>query len=151
MVENPLLQNLLQEELSLLEEIYNLSLKKTKSIMNDDLDSLEKIVLKEEALSKKLKISDAACSKQVQFFLEGQTNEALIPAGTRELIDKIKTTVRDLQLNNKLNTDLISDSLALIQFTINSLCSINENSAGLYEPSGKMTGQKQNYLVDYKG
>jgi hypothetical protein len=147
---NALQQSLLQE-LELIEELSRLSHLKTDALLNNDLDSLEAIGLKEEALSKKLRVKDDACSQQVQFFFKGQAEGAAIPVETRELADKIKITARELQLNNQLNLDLIRDSLTLVQFTLNSLLSVTENNAGLYEPSGRIVNQKQNHLLDYKG
>ena len=73
-----------KNELELLEELYRLSELKTDSITKDNLDSLEKIVLKEEALSKKLKISDDACAAQVQFFLKGQNSVIGEPFSCRD-------------------------------------------------------------------
>lgn len=151
MLDHDTLQQSLLQELQLIEELNRLSHLKTDALLNDDLDSLEAIGLKEEALSKKLRVNDDACSKQVQFFLKGQTNGAGIPDVTREMVDKIKFTARELQLNNELNFNLIHDSLALVQFTLNSLLSLSENNAGLYEPSGRIANQKQNHLLDYKG
>jgi hypothetical protein len=152
MPEPSTLQQSLLQELQLIEELNRLSHLKTDALLNDDLDSLEAIGLKEEVLSKKLEVKDDACSKQVQFFLKGKTGEAGIPEETREVVDKIKFTVRELQLNNELNMNLIHDSLTLVQFTLNSFLSLSENTnAGLYEPSGKIINRKQNHLLDYKG
>lgn len=151
MLEPNTLQQSLLQELQLIEELNRLSHLKTDALLNDDLDSLEAIGLKEEALSKKLKVNDDACSKQVQFFLKDKTDGAGIPGEARQVVDKIKFTVRELQLNNELNMNLIHDSLQLVQFTMNSLLSITENNAGLYEPSGKVAHQKQSHMLDYKG
>lgn len=152
MPEQNTLQQSLLRELQLIEELNRLSHLKTDALLNDDLDSLEAIGLKEEALSKKLEVKDDACSQQVQFFLKGKTDRTEIPDGIREMIDKIKFIARELKLNNELNLNLIRDSLTLVQFTLNSLISISENTnAGLYEPSGKIINRKQNHLLDYKG
>lgn len=148
---NPL-QQLLLQELQLIEELYRLSRLKTDALLNDDLKSLESIGLKEEALSKKLRVHDDACYKQVQFFLKGQTDGTDLPDEIREMVDKIKFMVRELKLSNELNMNLIQDSLAVVQFTMNSFLSFNENNnTGVYEPSGKVTQQKQSHMVDYKG
>jgi len=130
MLENSALYQSLVQELKLIEELTHLSHLKTDALLNDDLDSLEAIGLKEEALSKKLKVCDDACSQQVQFFLKGQTGQAPeFPEETRELIDAIKVRASEMQLNNRLNMDLIRDSLTVTQFTLNSLLSISENNA----------------------
>jgi hypothetical protein len=152
MVELNILQQSLLQELQLIEELNRLSHLKTDALLNDDLNSLEAIGLKEEALSKKLRVNDDACSKQVQFFLKGQTAEAGFPDAIKEVIDKIKFTVRELKLNNELNMNLIYDSLQLVQFTLNSLLSTADNNTGVYQPSGKVAAnQKQNHMLDYKG
>jgi hypothetical protein len=151
MNDNNSLQQSLLQELQLIEELDRLSHLKTDALFNDDLDSLEAIGLKEEALSKKLRVNDDACSQQVQFFLQGQTDGAGFPAEIRELVDKIKISARKLQMNNELNFNMIRDSLSLVQFTLNSILSVSENNAGLYEPSGRIANQKQNHLLDYKG
>jgi hypothetical protein len=151
MMGTDLLQQSLRQELKLIEELNQLSHLKTEVLLKDDLDSLEAIALKEEALSKKLKRFDDACSQQVQFFLKGQSDGSAIPAETRELVDKIKMTARELQMNNELNLDLIRDSLTLVQFTINSLLSLSENNPGLYQQSGKISNRKETHLLDYKG
>lgn len=151
MVDQDTLRQALLQELQLIEELYRLSQLKTDALLNDDLKSLEAIGLKEEALSKKLRVNDDACSKQVQFFLKGQAAEAGFPEEIGEIIDKIKFKARELKLSNELNINLIHDSLALVQFTMNSVLSISENNSGVYEPSGKVSHQKQSHILDYKG
>ena len=153
MLDQDTLQQLLLQELELIEELNRLSHLKTDALLNDDLKSLEAIGLKEEALSKKLRVNDDACSKQVQFFLQGQTDGAGFPEEIREIIDKIKFKVRELKLNNELNMNLIQDSLWLVQFTMNAILSMaDNNTAGVYQPSGKVShNQKQSHMLDYKG
>ncbi len=150
MLGNDELQVKLAEELTTLKELHQLSLAKKDAVINDDIDSLEKIVLKEEALSDKLKKIDDACSQQVQFFLSGKSSD--LPVEITELLGEIKEIALKLKINNRLNQELIQDSLAITQFTVNSLFSIQEMEAGVYGASGKKeSNQKKNVFLDYKG
>jgi flagellar biosynthesis/type III secretory pathway chaperone len=151
MAESNSLQQLLEQELKLLEELTNLSYQKTDALMKDDLVALEAIVLKEEALSQKLKKVDNACSPQVQFFLRGSSKEKPVSPELNEIFEKISVKVRELKLNNELNQDLIGDSLGLIEFTINSLLSSNAKDPNVYDSSGKVGGGHKNHMLDYKG
>lgn len=150
MLGNEELQVKLVEELAILKELYDLSLEKKDAVVKDDIESLERIVLKEEALTDKLKKIDDACSPQVQFFLSGNPSE--VPSALSGLLQEIKEVASKLKLNNRLNQELIQDSLALTQFTINTLFSGEEREAGLYGASGKKgSHQKKNVFLDYKG
>ena len=151
------LQELLYKELQLLEELNGLSLQKKEALLNDDLISLETIVLKEEALSKKLHVVDDACSPQVKFFLRvlksGSPNKLADPKEeeTLELVRKIRETAFRLQRNNEFNQTLISDALSLIQFKLNILVPSDKANAPVYGASGKMERRlKKTNLLDCK-
>ncbi len=150
MLGNDELRNKLVEELSILKELHKLSLAKKDAVVKDDIESLEKIVLVEEALSDKLKKIDDACSPQAQFFLSGKP--AALPVDIADVLREIKDVALKLKTNNQLNQELLQDSLAIAQFTVNSLFSLEEMEAGVYGSSGKKeTNQKKNVFLDYKG
>lgn len=150
MLSNNELQIKLVEELSILKELDKLSLEKKDAVLKDDIESLEKIVLKEGALSDKLKNIDDACSPQAQFFLNGKSAD--LPGDITALLREIKEVALSLKTNNRLNQELIQDSLAITQFTVNSLLSLEEMEAGVYGSSGKKeANQKKNVFLDYKG
>ncbi len=154
MAERLLLRDLLQEELAVLEEMCNLSVLKTEIIMKDDMVALEEIVFKEEALAKKLKVSDNACSAQVQNFLAAQNSGApeAFSAEITGLLDQMKNMAAQIKLNNDLNQHLIYNSLTLIQFSLNSLLTSMSSNAGCYGSSGKLeANQKNTILLDVKG
>jgi flagellar biosynthesis/type III secretory pathway chaperone len=146
------LQLLLEKEISILEELHSLSLMKTEALTKDDLNRLEEIILKEEALSNSFKAIDDACSPQVQFFLRSLSTGSGMPEKFAGLVNQIREIGAKLRLNNELNQDLIRDSLNLVQFSINSILSSSEGVAGLYGASGKVeTNRKKNHLLDFKG
>lgn len=150
MLGNNELQIKLVEELSLLKKLHELSLEKKDAVIKDDIESLEKIVLKEEALTEKLRKIENACSPQVQFFLSGKSAE--FPENIIDLLREIKAVASSLKINNRLNQEMLQDSLAITQFTINSLLSSEEMEAGVYGASGKKeSNQKKNVFLDYKG
>lgn len=149
MAEYQLFLKQLEEELAILEELNGLSLLKKDAVMNDDLDSLETIVLKEEALSKKLSVIDHACSPQVQFFLRDKNNQ---PPAVTDLLQKIRESVRKLKLNNELNQGLIQDALGITQLTLNLLLPETKGNSTLYGSGGQViSGRKKNQVLDYKG
>lgn len=146
------LQLLLEKEISILEQLHSLSLMKTEALTKDDLNLLEEIIFKEEALSKSFKAIDDACSPQVQFFLRGQSAGSRMPEKFAEMIQKVREIAVKLRLNNELNQDLIRDSLNLVQFSINSLLSSADGAPGLYGASGKVDpNRKKNHMLDFKG
>jgi hypothetical protein len=148
MQDNKILQQSLEKELALLEELNSLSLLKKDVLLKDDLEALEIIVLKEEALTIKLKTISDDCLPQVQFFLKGKKK---LPAELAELVTKIRKTGIKFRLNNELNQNLIHDSLTLIQFTLNSFRSMFDNGTpGIYGSSGRVD-QKKIHLLDAKG
>ncbi len=150
MLGNNELQIKLVEGLSILKELHQLSLEKKDAVLKDEIELLEKIVLKEEALTDKFKKIDDACSPQVQFFLSGKTTD--LPGAITDLLKEIKEVALKLKTNNRLNLELIQDSLAITQFTVNSLLSLEEMEAGVYGASGKIeSNQKKNVFLDYKG
>lgn len=142
------LQSLLEKEVTILTELHSLSLLKKDALLNDDLESLETIVLKEEALSGNLKILDNACAPQVKFFLKGQIEP---PEAIKGLMDDVRRLVKDVKTNNDFNQALIRDSLNIIQFTLNALLGTNEQSPGVYGSSGKPAqGVKNRSMLDCK-
>jgi flagellar biosynthesis/type III secretory pathway chaperone len=148
MQDNRILQQSLEKELALLEELNGLSLLKKDALLKDDLETLEAIVLKEEALSAKLKTISDECLPAVRFFFKAQKN---LPAELAEIIAKVRKCALQFQMNNELNQDLIQDSLAVVQFTINSFRSLLDGSVtGLYGSSGRVN-QKEIHLLDAKG
>ncbi len=151
MAEKISLEQLLENELAVLEELKGLSLQKKEALLNDDLDLLQTIVLREEALSNKLRKIDDACSPQVQFFLKGQKNGAPESAKQLELIRKVHKAAREIQINNDLNQGLLKDNLGIVQFMINSLLPVDDDTP-VYGSSGKVRKQKKETMVlDYKG
>lgn len=150
MLGNNEIQIKLVEELSILKELHELSLEKKDAVLKDEIESLEKIVLKEEALTDKFKKIDDACSPQVQFFLSGKSTD--LAGDIADLLQEIKEIAIKLKINNRLNQELIQDSLAINQFTVNSLLSLEGTEAGVYGASGKKeSNQKKNVFLDYKG
>lgn len=156
MLQNQELQELLYKELELLEELNGLSLLKKEAVLKDDLVSLETIVLKEEALSKKLRKIDDACSLQVKFFLgvlKNSTNKLTDPAekATLEIVRKISEKAFQLQRNNEFNQALISDALSLIQFQLNIYSPPDKVNTPVYGSSGKMAKYvKKTNILDCK-
>ena len=149
MAEHQLFLRQLEEELAILEELNGLSLLKKDAIMNDDLNSLETIVLKEEALSKKLSVIDHACSPQVQFFLRDKKNGS---EAVTNLLQKVRESVRKLRLNNELNQGLIEDALGITQLTLNMLLPETKDDPAVYGSGGKViSDRKKNQVLDYKG
>ena len=146
---NEQLEKLLRQEIELLEEIKRLTLQKKDALLHDDLQGMEKIVLKEEAASKKLHAIENACSPQVRFFLSGKS-AVDIPSELSGYISQIKQLVLEIKLNNEFNQTLIQDSLSLIRFTINTVISA-DGEHGLYSSSGKVNGMSKNNILDYKG
>lgn len=146
------LQQMLENEFSILEELNGLSVRKQDALLKNDLDSLEHIVLKEEALSGNLSNIEAACSKQVQFFLmgkdEGGRNTDL-DAELKRLIHNVRNKAQELKRNNDLNQEMINDSLSVFRFMINAL--MPQESKSVYEASGKMQKHKKvRRTFDYK-
>lgn len=142
------LQSLLQKEVELLTELNSLSRLKKEALLNDDLASLETIVLKEEILSGNLKTVDNACSSQVQFFLKGQVEP---PPEIDALMTELRDLVREVKSNNDFNQALIRDSLSIIQFTLNALLGSDDTGRGVYSAKGKSTQPLQNKsLLDCK-
>lgn len=125
---------LLKKEVAILTELNSLSLLKKEALLHDDLDSLETIVLKEEALSGNLKTLDNACSPQVRFFLKGNL---VMPEEIAGLIAEIRRLAKEFKSNNDLNQALLKDSLSILQFTLNAFLGTNDNGPGVYSSSGK--------------
>ncbi|MGE5605492.1 MAG: flagellar export chaperone FlgN [Bacteroidota bacterium] len=149
MIEELALRQLLEQELSILEELNGLSWRKKEALLKDDFDSLEMIVLKEEALSKDLKITSDACLPQVRFFLKGQMSTEK-PAQISALIEKLRKTAWELKLNNDFNQDLTRDCLGLTQIMLNSFLPTDNISS--YGSSGKpLKNRKNSFVLDCKG
>lgn len=149
------LQSLLEKEVEILTELNSLSLLKKDALLTDDLDSLESIVLKEEALSGNLKTLDNACSPQVQFFLREKKqptqSSANFPAPLGDLFSTIRLLILQLKTTNDFNQALIKDSLYIIQFTLNSFLSLGNNtSPTVYGASGKQAQTPHLSLLDVK-
>lgn len=139
----------LKAEHAILEELNGLSLLKKDAIMNDDLNSLETIVLKEEALSKNLSVIDHACSPQVQFFLRDKNNRS---EKIGDLLKQIRQSARKLRLNNELNQGLIEDALGITQLTLNLLLPETKENLTVYGSGGKVIAdRKKTQVLDYKG
>jgi hypothetical protein len=158
MPENQSFQTLLQQEIDVLKELNTLSLMKKEALLKDDLDALQVIVLKEEALSAKLKEIDDACSPQVQFFLKERFSSGKNRADSGEitaLIEDLRKQALELKLNNEFNQALLKDALAIVEFTINALMPQTSAESGFYGASGKIDKDKQNskktLILDYKG
>lgn len=157
MQENQSLQALIQQEIDVVKELNSLSLLKKEALLKDDLDALQVIVLKEEALSPKLQKLDDACSPQVQFFIRGDS----VPNGSEEpsektaaLIEELRKNALQLKLNNELNQALIKDALAVVEFTVNALMPQIGLENGFYEASGKVKDKKSSkktLILDHKG
>lgn len=160
MPENQSLEVLLQQEINVIKELNSLSLLKKEALLKDDLDALQVIVLKEEALSAKLQKLDDACSPQVQFFLRGGSSSNLKDEGklgekARALIEELRKNALQLKLNNEFNQNLIKDALAVVEFTLNALMPQVSGENGFYESTGKVAKDKKNskktLILDYKG
>jgi flagellar biosynthesis/type III secretory pathway chaperone len=153
MQDNRILQQSLEKELALLEELTGLSLLKKDALLKDDMETLETIVLKEEALSARLKTINNVCLPQVQFFLRTQNDESVpnVLNSMQELVKEIRETAIKLQRHNELNQALIRDSLSVVQFTINALLPPETHKAKVYGASGKVlasTNRKKTYVFD---
>jgi flagellar biosynthesis/type III secretory pathway chaperone len=159
MSDNQSFQTLLQQEIDVLKELNTLSLLKKEALLKDDLDGLQVIVLKEEALSAQLKKIDDACFPQVQFFLRerfsGKSDTEKQPEELVALIEELRKQTQQLKLNNEFNQALIKDALAIVEFTMNALMPQTSAESGFYEASGKVNKDKQNskktLILDYKG
>ena len=156
MPENQSLEVLLKQEIDVIKELNSLSLLKKEALLKDDLDTLQVIVLKEEALSVKLQKLDDACSPQVQFFLKGGSSPDRKEKGkTEALIEELRKNALQLKLNNEFNQDLIKDALAVVEFTVNALMPQGGVENGFYEATGKVAKDKKNskktLILDYKG
>lgn len=117
--------------------------------MNDDLNSLETIVLKEEALSKKLSVIDHACSPQVQFFLRDKNSRS---EKIGDLLNQIRQSARKLKSNNELNQGLLEDALGITQLTLNLLLPETKENLTVYGSEGKVIAdRKKTQVLDYKG
>lgn len=160
MPENQSFQTLLQQEIDVLKELNTLSLLKKEALLKDDLDALQVIVLKEEALSAQFKKLDDACSPQVQFFLRERSSK--VKTGTEKqpkeittLIEELRKHTLQLKLNNEFNQALLKDALAIVEFTINALMPQTSAESGFYGSSGKVNKDKKNskktLILDYKG
>lgn len=160
MPESQSLPELLQQEIDVIKELNSLSLLKKEALLKDDLDELQVIVLKEEALSLKLQKLDDACSPQVQFFLRGdsrlnQGEAEQSDEKTKELVEELRRNALQLKLNNEFNQNLLKDALAVVEFTVNALMPQLGAENGFYEANGKVAKDKQNLkktlILDYKG
>lgn len=159
MPENQSLEVMLQQEIDIIKELNSLSLLKKEALLKDDLDALQVIVLKEEALSAKLQKLDDACSPQVQFFLRGGSSpnlkEEQLGEKTKALIEELRKNALQLKLNNEFNQNLIKDALAVVEFTLNALMPQVSGASGFYEATGKVAKDKKNakktLILDYKG
>lgn len=146
------LETLIEEELEVLEELNKVSLLKKEALLNNDLKSLEDIILMEEKLSFRFKKIDDACSPQVQFFLKEKLDDASVPSSTKELLLRLRKSALQLQTNNRFNQDLIEDSLNLLQFTLNIFTSATTTETSTYSSVGKIIKkQASNSLLDFKG
>lgn len=144
------LEQLLGKQLILLDELIKLSLLKKDALLNDNIEALEVIVLKEEGLSRNLHAIGRACAPQVQFFLKGRLTEN--PEAIRGLIRQVGEKARELQRNNELNQAIIQDSLALVQFMLNTLITPATTDSSFYGSSGKvMKSDKTTFVLDHKG
>ena len=148
MQDNQILQQSLEKELALLEELNGLSLLKKDALLKDDLETLEAIVLKEEALSGKLKAISDKCLPAVQFFLREKKG---LPAELIDITTKVRKCAIQFRMNNELNQNLIQDSLTLAQFTINSFRSIIGGDAPILYGSSGRVNQKGIHMLDVKG
>lgn len=146
------LQQLLENEFSILKELNELSLQKKEVLLKNDLNSLENIVFREEVLSVKLQKVEADCSQQVRFFLKRQDDQnqnAVVAAEINGLIRNVRNKAQELKRNNQLNQDMIRDSLGIFRFMINAL-SPQENKS-VYGPAGElMKPKKAPRTFDYK-
>ncbi|HBF36387.1 MAG TPA: hypothetical protein DDW50_03615 [Firmicutes bacterium] len=148
MQDNRILRQSLEQELALLEELNGLSLIKKDALLKDDVETLETVVRKEEMLSAKLKTVSDECLPQVQFFLK----EKKLPVELTEIVAKVRKSAFRFRINNELNQGLIQDSMAMVQFTLNSFRSILNGgiAPSLYGSSGRVH-QKSIHLLDVKG
>lgn len=144
---------LLEDQVTILEELNQLSLAKKEALLNNDISSLESIVLKEETLAVKLKKVADACSPQVRFFLSGSNTPSPLFERINATLKKIKQLVRELKLNNDLNQTLLRDELNLVQFTLNSFMSSTDAiNTGVYSSTGKVVhNPKKVNLLNSKG
>ena len=148
------LSSLLEQEIDILRQLYDLSLAKKEALLKDDLDTLSEIVVKEENLTQSLKEIDDACSPQVQFFLSEHADHLHFPPDIKELMVEVRQLASRLRASNQFNQDLISDALNLARFMLNSLLPSEDRTAGTYSSSGKTVNKKHianPHLLDYKG
>lgn len=144
------LQSLLEKEIEVLEELNKVSLLKKEALLNDDLNSLEEIVLTEERLSQSLKKIDDACSPQVQFFLT--ENPYNISSEVKDLLIKLRHSALNLRLTNQFNQELLKDSINIIHLMLNSITDGETEDNNTYSSAGKIVKNKATKsLLDFKG
>jgi hypothetical protein len=143
---------LLQKEIELLEKLNELSLIKKEALFMEDLSRLEAILNEENFSFREFKTIDDACLPQVQFFLKGNSIFSENDAEIKGQLLKLRGLAAKLQTNNRLNMELIQDSLSYVRFTLNILTTMAQEKASTYSAFGKVVGKvDKKRLLDFKG
>ncbi|PRX32575.1 flagellar biosynthesis/type III secretory pathway chaperone [Orenia metallireducens] len=144
--------DILDKEYQLYQKMYELSKKKQKVIINEEIESLEKIVghenkilegiIKLEKVRQNL-VGDRNISDLIES-INGKYNHKL-----KELQSKISDLVEELRIINQLNGSLINNSLQLTNMTLNLLT--NNTRQGNYGKKGNSYDrQKQRSFINHK-
>ncbi len=121
------LMEILKEELKELESIRDISYEKTDIIMNNEVETLQKMTKEEERLilkiaaleDKRLKLFDSwGVNKNTPF------SEIIerVPEGREDLIqirDRLNSLLFDIKARNDINKELIKENLEWLEFNIN--------------------------------
>ncbi|MDQ0177088.1 flagellar protein FlgN [Bacillus chungangensis] len=116
---------------SLHESLYQLALKKTDLLVNNEMEALQQIVADEQQHIKAIDILEKERQQAAKDFLGREENITIsdcidaappeMAASLSELKESIVDTVTQLQKKNELNQSLVFQSLQLVNFSLDLL------------------------------
>ncbi|MDB5052775.1 MAG: FlgN protein [Bacilli bacterium] len=157
------MDRLILTHLALLE----LAEKKTSILVHNQVDKLNKIVNKETNLMKQVMALDLQRIEDIsEFLLEkgykpnpkitvDDLAKLVVKAEDKKMLKdaqvKLLTTIDELRKLNVLNQQLIEQSLAFIEYSIDIISSPNDEDVVYHHPNDRFNGSGRSGLFDAKG
>jgi flagellar biosynthesis/type III secretory pathway chaperone len=151
---------ILKDQFNCYTDLLNISKSKTDIIVGGKVQELEGITKVEQSIIFKLGDLEDDLQKDVEVLIKDlNINEKDITITTiinhssgeekkqlEKLKDDIFKVVQELDHVNKLNSQLIKNSLEFINFSVNLYSNANSDSNGSYEQNGEVRGTKSSFF-----